>query len=91
MKQLRVVHYPQVPCKPFIVDVKNLEEAKKISNTLARYDSFQYENSIKPDYASTTEVQEFDTDEKEWLSWTDEITGISDVDEYLLFIKNVAR
>jgi len=81
-KKLRVSHYPQVPCKPFIVEVKNLEEAKLISDTLANYDLFQYENRIKPDYANATVIEQWDADEEEWISWFDEETGIDNIDEY---------
>ena len=28
-KKLRVVHYPQVPCDAFLVEVNSLSEAKK--------------------------------------------------------------
>ena len=82
MKLLRVVHYPQVPCKPFIVGVETLEEAKKICDTLANYDLFQYENKIKPDYTNATVVEEYDEDEMEWVSWLDDETGIDNIDEY---------
>lgn len=76
------MHFPQVPCKPFIVKVKNLKEAKFVSDTLANYDLFQYENRIKPDYANATVVEQWDEDEQEWVSWFDEETGIDNIDEY---------
>lgn len=76
MKKLRVSHFPQIPCKPFIVEVKDLCEAKKIFDILADYDLFQYENKIKPDYANMTVLEEFDEDEQEWVSWYDEETEI---------------
>jgi len=81
-KKLRVAHYPQVPCKPFLVEVKSLEEAKLISDTLANYDLFQFENRIKPDYANATVIEEYDEEAGEWVSWYDEETGIDDLDEY---------
>ncbi|MCY9738150.1 hypothetical protein M5X17_31145 [Paenibacillus alvei] len=81
-KKLRVSHFPQVPCKPFQVEVKNLEEAKLISDTLALYDLFQYENKIKPDYANATVVEQWDEKDEAWTSWFDEATGIDDIDEY---------
>lgn len=90
-KKLRVRHFPQVPCKGFIVDVKNLEEAKLISNTLAYYDLFQYENRIKPDYANMTVVEEFDEDEQDWISWCDDETGIDDLDEYFEQLEEIKR
>lgn len=85
-KKLRVSHYPQVPCKPFMVEVKDLEEARKIYNMLADYDLFQYENRIKPDYANATVIEEFDEEEKDWISWCDEETGIEDIEEYFEYI-----
>lgn len=82
MKKLRVSHFPQVPCKPFVVEVKDLEEAKKVSDVLANYDLFQFHNNIKGDYANATVVEEYDETEGEWISWSDEKTGIDDIDEY---------
>lgn len=81
-KKLRVSHYPQIPCKPFIVEVKNLEEAKLIYDTLANYDLFQFNNRIKPDYANATIVEEYDEEEQEWISWCDDETGIDDIRDY---------
>lgn len=85
--KLRVSHFPQVPCKPFIVDVLTLEEAKKVCDILANYDLFQYKNKIKPDYANMTVLEYWDEEEQDWLGWFDEETGIDDLDEYLEFIK----
>jgi hypothetical protein len=81
-KKLRVSHFPQVPCKGFVVEVKNLEEAKLICDVLANYDLFQYENKIKPDYANMTYVEEYDEEECVWISWSDDETGIDDINEY---------
>lgn len=81
-KKLRVSHFPQIPCKSFKVDVKNLEESKLISDVLSNYDLFQYENRIKPDYANVTVVEQWDEEEQEWISWSDDETGIDDLDEY---------
>lgn len=88
IKKLRVAHFPQVPCKSFVVEVKDLTEAKKISDVLAEYDLFQYENRIKPDYCNVTVIEEFDEEQQEWLSWCDEETGIDNIDEYFEFISN---
>ncbi|MED1789035.1 hypothetical protein P4V47_16345 [Brevibacillus laterosporus] len=71
-KKLRVSHFPQIPCNPFIVEVDNLEQARLIYNTLADYDLFQFNNNIKPDYANATVVEQWDEEEQEWLSWSDE-------------------
>lgn len=89
MKQLRVVHYPQVPCKPFIVNVDDLKEALMIFAVLANYDTFQFENKIKPDYSNTTTLEEYDKDEEVWCDWADEETGIKNIYEYFLRKKHL--
>lgn len=90
-KQLRVAHFPQVPCKPFCVEVKNLQEAKLIYDVLADYDLFQYENRIKPDYSNATVIEQKYEQDTEWESWYDEETGIDDIDEYLEYIESQVR
>lgn len=81
--KLRVCHIPQVPsCDPFIVEVEDLKHAKFISDMLADYDLFQYENKIKPDYNNANFVEEWCEEEQEWLFWCDEETGINDINEY---------
>lgn len=84
-KKLRLCHFPQLPCKPYIVEVKDLEEAKKVSDILAYYDLFQYENNIKSDYCNATILEEWDEDAQEWNDWCDEETGIMGLDEYFDF------
>jgi hypothetical protein len=86
--KLRVSHFPQVPCKPFIVSVDSLKEARKIFDVLAEYDIFQFENRIKPDYCNATVLEQWDEEEQEWLSWYDEETGIDDLDEYFDYINS---
>ena len=86
--KLRVCHYPQIPCDPFIVEVESLEEARMIKSTLGNYDLFQYENKIKPDYSNMSTVEQWDEDEQEWYDWEDEETGISDIDEYFEFVED---
>ena len=83
MSKLRVEHFPQIPCKPFIVTVNSLEEAVKIMDVLASYDDFQFKNRIKGDYCNATVLNQWDEEEKEWLSWSDEETGEDDVEEYV--------
>ena len=67
---LRVWHIPQVPGKPFHVDVASLEEALKVLDTLAFYDLFQWKNNIKPDYANAQGLEVFE--DGEWIEWQDE-------------------
>jgi hypothetical protein len=44
----------------FVVDVKNLEEAKLLLRVLAAYDIFQYETNVKPDYTNAGGLMMFD-------------------------------
>lgn len=80
-KKLRVVHFPQIPCRGFIVKVESLEEAKKVMDVLANYDLFQYEECIKGDYANSTILEEWDKYELEWIEWMD--SDGRNIDEYL--------
>lgn len=49
---LKVWWIPQVPMKAFEFLVKDMVEGKKIMEVLADYDTFQFENNIKPDYSN---------------------------------------
>lgn len=77
---LRVWHIPQIPGKPFHTRVENIEEAMLLIQTLQRYDSFQYENNIKPDYAAVSGLEEYmgkqEGTDNEWCEWCGEETGL---------------
>lgn len=55
--KLRVCHFAQVPCKPFVVEVADEYEAKKMVDTLAQQHLFLYKNKIIPDYANMIGVE----------------------------------
>ena len=59
------------------VDVKTVAEGVKVMDTLAKYDEFQYENKIKPDYANAGGLQMCDPEQPSegWVDWYDEKTG----------------
>lgn len=67
---LRVWHVPQIPGKPFRVAVDSPEEGHKILAIIAKYDIFQLENNIKPDFSNAGGLEVF-TD-GEWIEWDDE-------------------
>lgn len=69
--QLRVWHIPQVPMSAFYVYVDNLKEAKLILEVLAKYDLFQYENNVKPDYSNASGLQVY-SDSEGYMEWEDE-------------------
>lgn len=54
---LRVCHMPQVPGPVFFTPVLTVQDALWLMEILARYDIFQYEHRIKPDYANTSWVE----------------------------------
>lgn len=58
--KLRVCHYPQIACKPFIVEVKDEEQAYLIQETLANQHLWLYENNFMPDYANVINVEMYD-------------------------------
>lgn len=82
MKRLRVCHFPQIPCKPFIVEVQDIEQSKLLCDVLANYDLFQFDNRIKPDYANMTVVEQWNEEDQEQEAWYDEDTGIDDIHDY---------
>ena len=67
---LRIWWIPQMPMQPFHVDVANVHEAKLLLDTLARYDTFQFEHNIKPDYSNAGGLEVFE--DGEWCEWCDE-------------------
>ena len=83
--KMRVWWIPQVGgCKAFHVPVKTLEEAKRLMDTLAAYDQFQFENNIKQDFCNTGGLQVWDEEEQDWIDWEyeDGEDYYDDVDEY---------
>ena len=61
----------QVLRKPFSVSVKDIEQAKLIITTLAKYDKYQYENNVKPDNHWVARLEVFDNGG--WSDWEDEV------------------
>jgi hypothetical protein len=68
--RLRVWHIPQIPGKPFEVEVADLEQALFTLKTLAQYDIFQFENRIKGDYSNANGLEVFRNGE--WEEWENE-------------------
>lgn len=68
-KRLQVWHYPQMPCEPFKVPVKDEFDAYLISKTLADQHIWLEANKIIPDYTNVLEVMMWDTDKNEWVNY----------------------
>jgi hypothetical protein len=69
-KKLQVHHYPQVPCTPFAVDVKDEYEAAKMIDTLADQHVWLFKNKIIPDYCNSFNVVMLDG--SEWVDYWNE-------------------
>lgn len=80
MPKLRVCHYCQIPCKPFIVKVDNEKEAYLVEQALTNQHLFLYENNIIPDYCNAITVdmlvdnewENFEKDELDWDQYKEE-------------------
>ena len=95
-QKLRVWHIPQVPGKAFMVDVSSVEEGVKVMSILGRYDAFQYENNIKPDYCNVNglhmwdesltdqDLEDMELDDR-WVDWHND--EYDDPREYLESLK----
>jgi hypothetical protein len=57
---LRVWWIPQIPMSAFHVDVETVEQGRWLCNVLADYDTFQFENNVKPDYSNAGGVQQYE-------------------------------
>ena len=60
--KLRVSHFAQVPCKPFIIEVTNEIEAKRIMDALTLQHLFLFKNKIIGDYSNIAVVEMFEED-----------------------------
>lgn len=69
--KFRVWWVPQLPMQPFFYTVDSLSEAYHMTDMLAKYDLFQYENNVKPDYANVGNIQMWDEEDQDWFDLED--------------------
>lgn len=67
---LQVWWCPQVPMKSFECSVGSIREGALLLDALARYDLFQFENRIKPDYCNAGGLQVYC--DGDWEDWYDD-------------------
>ena len=72
-KKLKVSHYPQIPCEPFEVEVKDEYEASLIANILANQHLYLFDKKMIPDYCNAIIVQMLEEghDDEEDNGWVD--------------------
>lgn len=73
-QKLRVWHIPQIPGKPFYVEVASVAESVKMMDVLAAYDAFQFDQRIKGNYANTNGLEMWEEDcdgdgNPGWSAW----------------------
>lgn len=72
---LRFWWIPQVPMKAFEMYIQSIEEGKLLMDAFAKYDLFQYENNVKPDYCNAGGVSRWEPNGEngfDWYDWTNE-------------------
>jgi hypothetical protein len=84
--KLRVLHFPQVPCAPFFVDVKDEEQAFLIRKTLAEQHLFLFDNGFISDYSNAITVVMWDENSDgegtaDWVDYYNEEEGM-EFDEF---------
>lgn len=61
----RVLHYPQIPCKPFVAPARTFEEAIAISYQFSMQHLWLFAKRMIPDYSNVVVVQVWDGEEWE--------------------------
>lgn len=71
-QRLRVVHFPQVPCKPFTYEVESEKEAFILVDAIAKQHIFLFEHNYIPDFSNAILVQMWNEEDEEWEDyWND--------------------
>lgn len=68
---VRVWWIPQVPMDSFEVLVESVEQGRWLCDILARYDAFQYDHHVKPDYCNIGGVQIYEVIDNGLGDWYD--------------------
>lgn len=68
VSRIRVWWIPQIPGKPFFYPVPTIEAGVTLCDALAKYDLFQLESQIKPDYSNVGGIEILDRD-GDWLGF----------------------
>lgn len=75
---LQVWWIPQIPGDPFEFPVPTVAAGVMLMDALAKYDLFQFENNIKPDYCNAGGLHMWAADIDQWVDWYDEETEEDD-------------
>ena len=61
----RVLHFAQVPCKPFVAAAKDMETAVAIAEAVSLQHLFLFDQGIIPDYSNVVTIEVWDGEEWE--------------------------
>lgn len=81
MKKLRM-YFIILRTKPYYKEVKSPKEAKIMIDAIADFVNTKVNEGVFPDHCSTAGLEEYDEEEKEWLTWYDK-NGL-DFDEHFI-------
>lgn len=87
-KKYRLLHYPQTPSKPFIVESDDLDYLVKLQDVIARQHLFLYENKVIPDYTNSIIIEELIPEEYRTEEYSDELYWSVDEDEIKELLEN---
>ena len=79
MAKLRMYYYI-LGTEPYRKEVSTVEEAKIMIDTISDFINAKVYEGVFPDHCSTAGLEEYDEEEKEWMTWYDE-DGL-DFDDY---------
>ena len=71
MKKLRI-YYFILGTEPYCKEVSSAEEAKTMVDAIADFVNAKVEEGVFPDHCSTAGLEEYDEEEKKWVTWYDE-------------------
>ena len=71
MKKLRI-YYSILGTKPYYKEVSYAEEAKVIIDAISSFVNAKVDEGVFPDHCSMAGLEEYDEEEKDWVTWYDE-------------------
>lgn len=71
MAKLRM-YFNILGTKPYHKNVSSIEEAKIMIDAIANFVNAKVDEGVFPDHCSIAGLEEYDEEEKDWLTWYDE-------------------
>ena len=79
MAKMRMCYYI-LGTEPYYKEVSSAEEAKNMIDAISDFINAKVDEGVFPDHCSTTDLEEYDEEEEDWVDWHDE-NGL-DFDEW---------